>query len=203
MQLSTNHKVLATKTFIHLTSLAFLTWQYYLAITDQLGGDPVQAIIHFTGIGAFNLLLLSLLVSPFAKKFRLAWLMRLRRLLGLYAFTYALLHVLNFFTFDLQLDFPLFLNELIERPYINVGLVAFIILLPLAVTSISAIQRKMGKSWQTLHSFIYLAVVLVAIHFYWSVKSELIEPIIYLLVTFILLSVRKDRIKRWIGSFIK
>ncbi len=82
-------KNIVLKSGIHLIALSLLVFQYYLAITDQLGGDPVEAIIHFTGIGAFNLLVLTLMVSPSAKYFKQAWLMKSRRLLGLYCFTYA------------------------------------------------------------------------------------------------------------------
>lgn len=190
-----SNKSILLKCFIHLLSLGLLISQYYLAINDQLGGDPVEAIIHFTGIGAFNLLLVTLLISPVAKKFKQAWLMRSRRLLGLYSFTYALCHVLSFWAFEIQFDISLFFEEVIERPYITVGLGAFLILLPLAITSYSKIQRQMGRSWQRLHNWVYVAVMLVAIHFYWSVKSEIIEPSIYILITLLLLALRKKRIK--------
>lgn len=185
------------KTLVHSIALFLLCQQYYLAITDKLGGDPVEAILHFTGIGALNLLLLTLLVSPLTRLFKLAWLMKSRRLLGLYAFFYALCHVISFWAFEVQFDVNLFFSELFERPYITVGLTAFLILIPLAITSFKALQRKMGRSWQRLHNFVYLAVILVAIHFYWSVKSEIIEPSLYLLAVFILLAFRYKKFHRW------
>ena len=190
-------KSIIFKTLIHLSALSILVYQYYLAINDKLGGDPVEAIIHFTGIGAFNLLLMTLLVSPLAKRFKLPWLMKSRRLIGLYAFTYAFCHVLNFWAFEIQFEVSLFFAELIKRPYITFGLVGFIILSLLAITSFSKIQRSMGRNWQLLHNFIYLAVLLVAIHFYWSVKSEIIEPSIYIIITVFLLLLRKQRIQKW------
>ncbi|MGJ8694244.1 MAG: protein-methionine-sulfoxide reductase heme-binding subunit MsrQ [Thalassotalea sp.] len=196
-------KSLYLKALIHTSALSLLIFQYYLAITDQLGGDPVEAIIHFTGIGAFNILLLTLLVSPLAKRFKLPWLMKSRRLLGLYAFTYALCHVLNFWAFEIQFEINLFFAELIKRPYITVGLTAFIILTALAVTSFAKVQRAMGKHWQTLHSFVYLALLCIAVHFYWSVKSEVIEPSLYILASVILLSWRQKKIKMWLKSFKK
>ena len=192
-------KNLLLKTIIHISVLGLIVCQYYLAITDQLG-DPVESVIHFTGIGALNLLLITLLVSPAAKKFKQPWLMKSRRLLGVYAFIYALCHVLNFWAFEIQFDFILFFSELLERPYITLGLIAFLILLPLALTSFNKVQRSMGRKWQTLHNFIYLAVVLVSIHFYWSVKSEIIEPMIYILITLLLLYFRKAKVKRWFKS---
>ena len=194
-------KSISLKCLIHFTALGFLVSQYYLAIVDKLGGDPVEAIIHFTGIGAFNLLLLTLLVSPLSKRYKLPWLLKSRRLLGLYTFAYALCHVVNFWAFEIQFDISLFLSELIKRPYITVGLAAFMILFALAITSFSRLQRAMGKNWLKLHSFIYIAVLCVAVHFYWSVKSEIIEPSIYILISLLLLLWRKQKIKAWFKSF--
>ena len=92
-------------------------------------------MIHFTGIGAFNLLLISLVLTPLAKKYRQGYLLQTRRLLGLYSFTYALFHLLSFLAFEVQFDFILFLDEIIERPYITVGMAALLILCALALTS--------------------------------------------------------------------
>ncbi|QOL25562.1 protein-methionine-sulfoxide reductase heme-binding subunit MsrQ [Thalassotalea sp. LPB0316] len=201
--MSTAQKVLLLKLTIHLCALGLLVEQYALAINDQLGGDPVKAIIHFTGIGAFNLLLLTLLVSPLAQRFKLGFLMQTRRLLGLYAFTYASCHVVNFLAFDLQFEWRFFLEEVFKRPYITLGMLAFIWLIPMAITSITWFKRKMKGNWQRLHNGNYLIVILVAIHFYWSVKSELIEPSIYLLATLFLLALRKDKLKRLFQSLVK
>lgn len=194
------NKVRLLKVGIHLASFLPLFNLYYLAFNDQLGADPVQHVIHFTGIGAFNLLLITLVISPCVKRFKLGYLMQVRRLLGLYAFTYALLHVINFVAFDLQFAWSLFINEVFKRPYITVGMVAFILTLLLAVTSHNMLKRKMGKYWQTLHNANYVIVVLVSIHFYWSVKSEIISPLFYLLITLVLLALRYGKIKKLISS---
>ncbi|WP_068546723.1 protein-methionine-sulfoxide reductase heme-binding subunit MsrQ [Thalassotalea crassostreae] len=198
MKLTQSDIVILCKTLIHCLALGFLSVYYYLAIIDQLGGDPVEAIIHFTGIGALNLLLITLLVSPVAKRLKQSWLMQCRRLLGLYAFVYALCHLANFIFFELQFDFSLLVAEIIERPYITVGMAAFVIILLLALTSPKIVQRKMKRNWQKLHNFNYILVVLVCIHFYWSVKSEIIEPSIYIIVSAFLLYLRRDKIKRWL-----
>jgi sulfoxide reductase heme-binding subunit YedZ len=198
MKLSVKMKVLMLKLVIHLTASMPVAWLYYSAFIDELGADPVKAVIHFTGIGAFNLLLLTLLVSPLAKALKQGFLLSVRRLLGLYAFTYGLLHLFNFIAFDIQFEFALLISEIIKRPYITIGMVALILLIALAVTSINGIKRKMGKSWQKLHNMNYLLVLLVGIHFYWSVKSEIIEPSIYLLITGLLLYLRRDKISRWL-----
>jgi len=197
--LSNKNKTIILKVFIHLSALIPLVRLYYLAFNDGLGADPVEAVIHFTGIGTFNLLLITLLVSPLAKKFKQAFLMNTRRLLGLYAFTYALCHLLNFLAFEVQFDLTLFFNEVIKRPYITIGMAAFILLSILALTSVNVLKKKMGKSWQTLHNFTYLIVILVAIHFYWSVKSEIIEPSIYIMFVMVLLAIRGEKIRRWLS----
>merc|ERR1711965_460135 len=104
-------------------------------------------------MGALNCLLISLLVSPLAKLFKLSSLLHFRRMIGLYAFVYALCHILNFLFFEVQFDLKLFIGEIFQRPYITVGMVAFVLLLSLALTSSAKIRRKMKKNWQKLHNF--------------------------------------------------
>jgi len=190
--------ILTLKVIIHLVCLFLLFNLYYQAINDTLGADPVKEVLHYTGIGAFNLLLLSLSVSPLAKVLKQGWLLKLRRLVGLYSFTYALCHLISFLAFEVQFDWRLFVSEIVERPYITIGMLAFSLLLLLAATSFSNIKRNMGKSWQKLHNWVYVVVLLVAIHFYWSVKSELIEPSMYILVSIFLLLLRKDKLRHWL-----
>jgi sulfoxide reductase heme-binding subunit YedZ len=181
------------KTIIHLSALIPLVWTFWLAISGTIGGDPVKAVIHFTGIGAFNLLLISLLVSPVAKKFRQALLVKVRRVLGLYSFVYGLIHLLSYLAFDLQFAWGLLARELIERTYITIGFSSLIILLALTLTSTQWSQRKLGRTWQKLHNWVYLAGILASVHFLWSVKSDIIEPIIYITITCILLYLRKEK----------
>lgn len=195
-RLSTTH-IICLKIVIHLAALLPLIYTFYLATTDQLGGDPVKALLHFSGISAFNLLLLSLLVSPLAKRLKQGLLLRVRRLLGLYAFTYALAHFLSYILFELQLNWTLLISEIIKRPYITVGFIAFLILSTLALTSTQAAQRKLKTKWQKLHNWVYLAALLVALHFIWSVKSDLIEPLIYWALALILLAQRKTKLQQW------
>ena len=194
------NRVMLLKIAIHLLAFLPLFFLYFLAFTEQLGADPVEEVIHFTGMGAFNLLLISLLVTPVAKKYRQGYLLQIRRLLGLYSFTYAMFHLLNFLAFEVQFDLMLFFDEIIDRPYITVGMAALIILFSLAITSITALRRKMGTKWQKLHNGVYLAVLLIALHFFWSVKSDIVEPMIYFIMAVLLLILRKDKIKRWFKS---
>ena len=169
---------------------------YYRGFTDRLGADPVQAILHFTGTGAFNLLLLSLLVSPVAKWLKQGQLINVRRVLGVYAFTYALCHFLSYLIFDLQLEWALAIAEIIKRPYITVGFIGLIILMVLTITSPQLVRKKMRNRWQQTHNWVYAAVLCVALHFLWSVKSGLAEPLIYLVITLILLSTRYKKLSK-------
>jgi sulfoxide reductase heme-binding subunit YedZ len=180
------------KVIIHLSAIATLTWLAYLVDQDLLGADPVKELTHFLGKTALNFLLLSLAITPVIKRFKQPLLIRVRRLLGLYSFAWVSLHLLVFIWLDLQWEFLLFFDEVIKRPYLSFGAVALIILLLLSITSVNAIKRKMKRHWLTLHRFVYWAVLFATIHYYWSVKSGLIEPTIYLAICFYLLSERKQ-----------
>lgn len=194
IRISANHITFA-KALIHLVNLGFIGTWYYYAFTDQLGADPVKTIIHFTGMGALNLLMLTLVVSPFAKWSKQSAIMKLRRLLGLYSFAWAALHLGNYVIFDLQLAFDTLLEDIIKRPYITVGFSAILILMALAITSPRKIQRKLGRNWQKLHNLVYPAGLLIALHFIWSVKSLDPEPLLYWLALLFLLFLRLDKLK--------
>ena len=193
---STSRGVFWLKALFHIIGLSPIVYLVLKVLSDSAGGDPVQYIIHFTGTGALNALAATLLISPLAKTFKLGLLLQTRRLVGLYVFAYASLHVLAFFSLDLLFAWSLFLEEVLKRPYILVGATAYILLLALAITSFKSIRRKMGKGWQRLHNFIYLIALLVPVHFYWSVKSEIIEPSLYLLFFTVLLIIRLNKIKK-------
>lgn len=198
--MNNNSKVFLLKVLIHLSAFLPLANLYMLAFGDELGADPVEAVIHFTGIGALNLLLITLCVTPLAKLLKQGYLLQTRRVLGLYAYTYAVFHLCNFLAFEVQFDFSLFISEVIKRPYITIGMLAFLLLTALAITSLNTLKRKMGKSWQKLHNLNYVIVLLVTIHFYWSVKSELISPLIYFGLLLILLLFRYKKLKRLLSS---
>lgn len=200
---STSRHLFWLKGIFHLIGLCPIVYLVLKVLSDNAGGDPVQYIIHFTGTGALNALAATLLISPLAKKFKLGLLLQTRRLVGLYVFTYASLHVLAFFSLDLLFAWSLFFEEVLKRPYILVGATAYILLFALAITSFNTIRKKMGKRWQRLHNFIYLIAVLVPVHFYWSVKSEIIEPSLYLLFFSVLLGVRLKKVRSWKRIFSK
>ena len=198
--MTNNTRIFILKVIIHLSALLPLLNLYFLAFTDELGADPVEVVIHFTGIGAFNLLLLSLTVSPLAKIAKQGYLLQTRRLLGLYTFAYAVCHLLNFLAFEVQFSGALFLSEIIERPYITIGMIGFLLLTALAVTSLNKLKRQMGKAWQKLHNLSYFIAIIVAVHFYWSVKSELTSPFFYAVLTLVLLLFRYKKLKGLILS---
>ena len=185
--------LLLLKSCIHSVAAVWLSLTFYFAITDFTIGDPVEYLLHFTGMGAFNLLLITLCVSPVAKRLKAQFLMQCRRLLGLWAFAYAAAHIAVFIAFELQFEWGLVIKEIIDRPYITVGFLALLILTALAVTSFDFIKRKMGKRWQKLHNTVYVASFLVALHFIWSVKSNIVEPVIYFVLLTFLLSLRLKR----------
>jgi sulfoxide reductase heme-binding subunit YedZ len=191
-----DRRILGLKLLIHSLCLYLLVQVYYLGFSDQLGGDPVKAIIHYTGLGALRLLLLTLCITPLSRFTRQSRLLRLRRLLGLYSFVWALAHLGNFVVFDLQLDAGLIIGELTERPYIVVGMLAWLILLALAITSLPRLVRALGRRWKPLHRGIYVAVCAAAIHFLWSVKADITEPLVYLLLTLALLTLRLPALQR-------
>ncbi|WP_435805195.1 protein-methionine-sulfoxide reductase heme-binding subunit MsrQ [Shewanella psychromarinicola] len=186
------------KMLLHISFLLPALYLVTLVLTDNAGGDPVQYIIHYTGMGAINSLLATLLISPIAKRFKIAALMQTRRLVGLYVCAYALLHISAFISLDLLFAWGLLFEEVIKRPYILVGAATLIIIVSLALTSPNAIKRRLGKRWQSLHNWVYLAAILAPIHFYWSVKSEIIEPSIYIVLFAALLVYRKDSIYKWL-----
>ncbi|MFQ6372420.1 protein-methionine-sulfoxide reductase heme-binding subunit MsrQ [Shewanella sp. YIC-542] len=189
----TRRQLFWLKTALHIGAASPLLLLFLAVNNNVAGGDPVQYIIHFLGKGALNLLLLTLLVSPLARWSKQGMLMQLRRPLGLWVFAYASLHLVAFFSLDLLFAWQLLLQEVVKRPYIVVGASAWLILLALSLTSFKAAQRRMGKRWQQLHYCVYPALLLVVVHYYWSVKSEIIEPSIYIALALLLLSLRVRR----------
>lgn len=197
----TPKQITIIKSMVHIISLIFMIYFVLLTLQGGFGADPVKGMEHFTGKAALNMLILTLLVSPLAKGFRHGLLMKLRRMLGLYSFFWAMLHFAIYISLDLGFDFSLLGEEIFKRPYLTIGALCWVILLLLAATSFQKIQRKMGKKWQTLHYWVYLALILAPIHYYWSVKSGLIEPSLYLVVAMLLLIWRKDFFMRLLGKF--
>jgi len=191
------------KVIIHLASLSTLVYFYLLIDNGRLGADPVKEMIHILGKTGLNYLLITLSITPLSKRFRQPLLGRLKRLLGLYTFTWICLHFAVFLWLELNWEVGLLIDEVIKRPYLTLGMLAWFILLLLSITSLNVIRKKMKQTWFTLHRWVYVAVVLGVVHYYWSVKSGLIEPTIYFTLCFILLRERSQYFKSVINKFLK
>jgi len=167
--------------FLSLTPLAFIV---YKTLANQLGADPAKTIVLFTGEWAIYFLFITLAVTPLRrlinyKVFHFRWLQPHRRMLGLFALFYAILHVLSFLVFILGLDFSRFGKELVERPYILVTIPAVILLIVLGITSTKAMMRKLGKNWIRLHKSIYLIAILAWLHVFMQVRSSYFETVLF------------------------
>ncbi|UPW17377.1 sulfoxide reductase heme-binding subunit YedZ [Agarivorans sp. TSD2052] len=192
-----------TRTVLHLLLLSPLIYCILAVLNNWWGGDPVQAIIHYLANSALNILIITLCLAPLSKRFKLPSLLAFRRLIGLYVFVYALLHLAAYLLIDLGLDWSLFWQETLKRPYIWLGMLSFVLLFAMSITSFKTLQQKLGRRWLQLHGFIYPISILVVIHFWWSLKSGWIEPVIYLVIVAGLFSLRKTPIQRWLQSFAK
>jgi methionine sulfoxide reductase heme-binding subunit len=149
----------------------------YYGFTDDLTANPIEFITRFTGSWALILLLASLSVTPLRKI--LGWndLIKFRRMLGLFAFFYALLHFSTYMVLDHFFDFPAIVKDIIKRPYVTVGFTGFVLMIPLAITSTAAMIRRLGKRWQQLHRLVYVAAIAGVVHFYWLVKADIRRPV--------------------------
>jgi len=177
-------------------------WLGVDALRGNLTADPIEEITHRTGWWALTLLMVTLAVTPVRRLTGWNPLVKVRRMLGLWAFCYAALHLLTYVVLDLFFAFDIFLEDVMERPYITLGLAAFVILLALAFTSTKGWIRRLGKHWQRLHRLVYAAAILGVIHFYWQVKADTREPLIYaaILGVLLLLRVRTARAVRAGGA---
>jgi methionine sulfoxide reductase heme-binding subunit len=156
----------------------------------SLGADPVKELEHEAGKTALNLLLLTLAVTPVRELTSQPQLLRLRRMLGLFVFFYVVLHFSIYLVLDLELNFATLGADIAKRPYITIGFTALLLLIPLAVTSTNGMMRRLGRRWQTLHRLIYLIAVLGVWHFYWQVKRDVREPLLYAGILAVLLGYR-------------
>ena len=158
--------------------------------TDDLGANPIEYITHQTGWFALFFLFVSLAVTPVRRISGWHEIIRYRRMLGLFAFFYATLHFFTWFVFDHALDVQSMLEDVVKRPYITVGMTAFLMMLPLAVTSNAAMIRRLGRRWQLLHRLAYVAAIAGVLHFWWLVKADIREPQRWAVVLSALLGVR-------------
>ncbi|MFQ5995148.1 MAG: sulfite oxidase heme-binding subunit YedZ [Acidiferrobacterales bacterium] len=179
------------KPSVFIVSLVPLTWLIWDGFADNLGANPVETIRRYTGDWTLRFLLITLTVTPFRRLSGFSAILRLRRMLGLFTFFYASLHFVSYLWLDQFFILELIVEDLFERPYIMLGYASFVLLIPLAMTSTNGMVRRLGaKRWQLLHRLVYAIAVLGVIHFYWLVKSDITEPVIYGLILAALLGGR-------------
>ncbi|HBB8452960.1 TPA: protein-methionine-sulfoxide reductase heme-binding subunit MsrQ [Escherichia coli] len=184
------------KVSLHLAGLLPFLWLVWAINHGGLGADPVKDIQHFTGRTALKFLLATLLITPLARYAKQPLLIRTRRLLGLWCFAWATLHLTSYALLELGVNnLALLGKELITRPYLTLGIISWVILLALAFTSTQAMQRKLGKHWQQLHNFVYLVAILAPIHYLWSVKIISPQPLIYAGLAVLLLALRYKKLR--------
>ena len=160
------------------------------AVNNTLGTNPVETMTHETGEWTLRFLLLTLMITPLRRLSGKSWLIKLRRMLGLYAFFYACLHFITYIWFDQYFDWMEVVRDIPKRPFITVGFTAFVLLIPLAVTSNNKMMRRLKKNWVKLHKLVYVIAVLGVLHFLWLVKADTLEPLIYASILLILLGYR-------------
>ena len=180
-----------------LVSLGLAAWQ------DKLGANPIEVITHSTGDWTLRFLLITLSISTLRRLINWGQLIRLRRMLGLYAFFYATLHLFTYLWLDQFFWWEDILADIIKRPFITVGMLAFVLLIPLAATSTNAMIRRLGKNWLKLHKLIYPITILGILHFWWLVKADVREPFIYMAILALLLAERVWNAWRFKKQFLK
>ena len=170
-----------------LVPAAALAYGFY---TNDLTANPIDYITDTTGYTALSLLLLSLSITPLRRLTGRNELIRLRRMLGLFAFFYACLHVSTWLVLDWFFDFASMAADIVERPFITIGMLTFVLLIPLAATSTAGMIRRLGRRWQQLHRLVYVAGLTAVIHFWWVVKADFREPRLFALALCVLLGFR-------------
>ena len=168
--------------------MAFLSWDWYF---NRLGANPIEFFLRMTGILTLIFLFLTLAVTPLRKIFGWNKLIHARRMFGLYAFFHAIIHLITYSIFDKSGDIVAIIGDIWQRPFIAVGVLAFFLMVPLAVTSTNGmIKRIGGKNWQKLHRLVYATAVLGLIHYFWIQKSDYSYPILFAIILIFLLGYR-------------
>ncbi len=170
-----------------LIPLARLGW---LGLNDGLGANPIEFITRSTGTWTLVFLMITLSVTPLRRITGWNGLIRFRRMLGLFAFFYVCLHFTTYIWLDQFFDWAEIVKDVIKRPFITIGFACFVLLIPLAVTSTNAMQRRLKRRWQQLHRLIYLIAIGGVVHYWWLVKKDITQPAIYALVLAVLLGFR-------------
>lgn len=178
------------KALVFILCLMPLVRLIWLGYSNKLGANPVEFIEHSTGFWSLFLLIVTLSLTPIRMITGRVWQLQLRRLLGLYVFFYASLHISTYLWLDYSFDWSDIIKDIIKHPYVLVGFSAYLLLLPLAATSNNLMIRVLRDRWKKLHQLVYLIAFLVIIHFWWLVKKDIREPLFYASVLILLLLIR-------------
>ena len=183
-------KLRFTKLLIFLAALIPLERLLWKFFHDALGANPVEVITHSTGDWTLILIMVTLSITPLRKLTKQYWLIGVRRMIGLFAFFYGCLHFTTYLWLDKFFDYHEMLKDIVKRPFITVGFLAFVCMIPLAITSTNGWIRRLGKNWQRLHRLIYITGIAGVVHYIWLVKADLRKPLQYAFVLSVLLLYR-------------
>lgn len=172
-------------------------------INDRLGANPIETLHFGFGDWALRFLCIGLALTPIKTITGQSWLIRFRRMMGLFAFFYASLHLLVFIVLDLSLSWEAFKDEVPKSPYILMGLLTYLLLVPMAVTSTKKMQKRLGRRWLKLHQLVYVAGLTAVVHYFWLVKSDYTEPLVYGAVISLLLGIRIAVYYRRTGKLVE
>jgi len=181
----------AGKSLVFLAALIPLAKLAWLGLHDGLGANPIEKITRTTGYWTLTFLMITLAATPLRSVSGWSWPIRWRRMLGLFAFFYASLHFFTYLVLDQFFDWPAIVKDIAKRPYITVGFPAFVMLIPLAVTSTNKMVQRLGaRRWKNLHKLIYVIGIAGVVHFWWLVKKDVTEPVQFAVVLAVLLGFR-------------
>lgn len=183
-----------------LAPFLFMVFSAFRLFGFELGANPVEELLHGMGKWGLKFLLITLAITPLRQWTGLGWLVQFRRLLGLFAFFYILMHFLVYFLLDQSGEVNVIWEDIVERPYITLGMAALLMLIPLALTSTRGMMRRLGRRWKQLHRLVYVVAVLGVWHFYWQVKLDTLEPLVYAAILGVLFGYRMVAARRKAGS---
>lgn len=193
----TSRQIAALKAALFLLCLLPVARLVVGAVQDELGANPIEFITRSLGTWTLNFLLITLAVTPLRQLSGLHWLLRLRRMLGLFVFFYASLHLTTYLWLDQFFDLMAIAKDIVKRPFITAGFSAFVLLVPLAATSNNAMVRRLGgKRWARLHRAVYAIAIIGVIHYWWLVKKDITQPLLYAVLLGLLLGFRAWRLAR-------
>ncbi len=176
--------------FVCMVPAARLLLETFGVAGLSLGANPVESLLHRLGIWGLNFLLITLAITPLRFISGWNWLVRFRRMLGLFAFFYVLMHFMVYAGLDQRFDLQAIFEDIAERPYITIGFTALVLLVPLALTSTNGMMRRLGARWKKLHRLVYIIAILGVWHFYWQVKLDTLEAVLYAAALAMLLGYR-------------